>query len=85
MAEIGIRELRDHLSGYLERVRNGEEVVVTDRGRAVARVVPIDGERAIDRLVRKGRVLRATRRKRPSAPPLSTGAVVSDLLAEQRR
>lgn len=31
MTRLGIRELRDHLSRYLERVQAGEEVVVTDR------------------------------------------------------
>ncbi len=36
--EVGIRELKNHLSRYLERVRDGDEVVVTDRGRAIARV-----------------------------------------------
>lgn len=46
--EVGIRELRDNLSRYLDRVRGGEEVVVTDRGHAVARVLPIGGERAIN-------------------------------------
>ncbi|MGH8902079.1 MAG: type II toxin-antitoxin system Phd/YefM family antitoxin [Egibacteraceae bacterium] len=29
--EVGIRELRDHLSRYLDRVRDGDELVVTDR------------------------------------------------------
>ena len=38
--EVGIRELRNHLSRYLDRVRDGDEVVVTDRGRAIARVTP---------------------------------------------
>ena len=38
MAEVGIRELRDHLSKYLEEVQQGNDVVVTDRGRAIATV-----------------------------------------------
>ncbi len=50
MAEVGVRALRDHLSRYLEQVQAGEELVVTERGRGIARLVPIDGERAIDRL-----------------------------------
>lgn len=41
MADVGIRELRDHLSRYLERVQAGEELTVTDRGRPIARLVPI--------------------------------------------
>ena len=34
--EVGIRELKNHLSRYLDHVRDGDEVVVTDRGRAIA-------------------------------------------------
>ncbi|MFL6183937.1 MAG: type II toxin-antitoxin system Phd/YefM family antitoxin [Actinomycetes bacterium] len=37
--EVGVRELRNHLSRYLHRMRYSDEVVVTDRGRAIARVV----------------------------------------------
>ena len=85
MAEIGIRELRDHLSRYLERVQLGEEVVVTDRGRAIARVVPMSGERTIDRLIREGRVTPARTRKRTLPKPIRAKGTVSDLVAEQRR
>src|SRR5438093_11559307 len=56
VVEVGIRALRNQLSAFVERVRAGEEVVVTDRGRPVARLVPIDHERTIDRLVRDGLV-----------------------------
>ena len=85
MSEAGIRELRNHLSRYLERVQAGEEIVVTDRGRAIARVLPIDGERTIDRLIREGRVTPAKQRKRTLPAPLETTGTVSDLIAEQRR
>ncbi len=85
MAEAGIRDLRNHLSRYLERVQAGEEIVVTDRGRAIARVLPIDGERTIDRLIREGRVTPAKQRKRTLPAPLETTGTVSDLIAEQRR
>ncbi len=41
MAEtVGVRELRQNLSKYLERVKNGEDLVVTERGKVVARLVP---------------------------------------------
>jgi prevent-host-death family protein len=85
MAEVGIRELRDHLSRYLEHVQAGEEVVVTDRGRAIARVIPMVGERALDRLIREGRVTPAKQRRRSLPEPLQTEGIVSDLIAEQRR
>jgi len=37
---VGVRELRQNLSKYLERVKAGENLVVTERGREVARLVP---------------------------------------------
>ena len=83
--EVGIRELRDHLSRYLERVRAGEEVVVTDRGSAIARLLPMNGERTIDRLIREGRVMPAKQPKRKAPRPIRTAGTVSDLVADQRR
>ena len=85
MTEVGIRELRDHLSRYLDRVQDGEEVVVTDRGRAIARVLPMDGERTIDRLIAQGLVTPAMQGRRARPKPLKTTGSVSDLVAEQRR
>jgi prevent-host-death family protein len=37
---VGVRELRQNLSKYLDRVKAGEALVVTERGRVVARLVP---------------------------------------------
>ncbi len=85
MTDVGIREFRDHLSRYLERVQAGEEVVVTDRGRAIARVLPMRGERTLDRLIREGRVTPAKQRLRSRPKPLKTAGTVSDLITEQRR
>ena len=39
-ASVGIRELRQNLSRYLERVKAGEDLIVTERGEEVARLVP---------------------------------------------
>jgi len=84
---VGVRELKDHLSRYLERVREGEEIVVTDRGRPVARLTSVDAstDRLAD-LVAAG-VVRApssTSRRRPRSRIAATGPV-SDLVVEQRR
>lgn len=56
MERIGVRELRQHASRYLDRVAHGETVEVTDRGRPVARLVPITGDGWVD-LVAAGRVV----------------------------
>ncbi|TPG29880.1 type II toxin-antitoxin system Phd/YefM family antitoxin [Mycolicibacterium hodleri] len=44
MEAIGVRELRQHASRYLQRVAAGETIEVTDRGRPVARLVPITAD-----------------------------------------
>ena len=46
--EVGVRELKNHLSRYLDDVGNGAEVTVTDRGRPVARLIRVDA--STDRL-----------------------------------
>jgi prevent-host-death family protein len=43
---VGVRELRQNLSRYLERVKDGETLTVTEHGHEVARLVPSHG--AID-------------------------------------
>jgi prevent-host-death family protein len=83
--EVGVRELRNNLSRYLDRVRRGEEVVVTDRGHAIARVLPIGTERVLDRLVAEGVVSPAAQPKRRAGKPIKTRGTVSDLVAGQRR
>lgn len=86
MAEAGIRELRNHLSRYLDRVRSGEELVVTVRGTAIARILPMNQPRPFDRLVRDGLIepAPAATRKRPQQRARAKGTV-SDLVADQRR
>lgn len=51
---VGVRELKAKLSEYLGRAAAGEAIVVTDRGRPVARLVPLDGTSAIDRGIDEG-------------------------------
>jgi prevent-host-death family protein len=61
---VGLRELRHNTSEVLARVRHGETIDVTEYGRLVARIVPVE-ERAstpaLDRLVEEGRVRLAVR------------------------
>ena len=41
MKTVNIGKLKDNLSAYLQEVRNGEEVIVQDRKKPIARIVPI--------------------------------------------
>jgi prevent-host-death family protein len=52
--EVGIRELRDHLSQFIDEVRAGHELIVTDRGRPVARIVKSSGDSQLEELVAAG-------------------------------
>lgn len=86
-AEVGIRELKNSLSKYIDRVRAGEEVIVTDRGRPVARLSAMDAadDRLAD-LVAAG-VVRAPVSAKRHVPVhrIKAKAPVSDLVREQRR
>ena len=84
--EVGVRELKNSLSQYLDRVRNGEVVIVTDRGRPVARLSAVDAsDDRLAELVAAGLVRTPAsptrhvpvRRTRPKGS-------VSELVAEQR-
>jgi prevent-host-death family protein len=84
--EVGIRELRADFSRWIKRVREGEEVLVTDRGKPVARIVPVDGQRKIDRLIAAGLLAPTPKPWRGPLPkPVKAKGTVSDLVAEQRR
>ncbi|MEW6154551.1 MAG: type II toxin-antitoxin system prevent-host-death family antitoxin [Actinomycetota bacterium] len=86
-SQVGIRDLKNNLSRYIDRVRAGEEVVVTDRGRPVARLSPVDSSTdRLGALVAAGVVRAPSRatRSRPRPRIVAKGAV-SDLVADQRR
>lgn len=58
MEQVGMRELNQHASRVIERVRHGEVIEVTDRGRPVARVVPVmQAAGLLDLLLREGRAM----------------------------
>ena len=52
--EVGIRELKAKLSEHVQRVAGGEAIIVTDRGRPVARLVPYDTASAIEQGIADG-------------------------------
>ena len=86
MASVGIRELKEKLSGYVDRVRRGEEIVVTDRGKEVAMIIPISSERnAVRSLVRAGRASWDGLKPRGMKAVRVKGAAVSKTVLEDRR
>lgn len=41
MSTVGIKELKNRLTQYLRRTKNGQEIVVTERGKPIALIKPI--------------------------------------------
>jgi prevent-host-death family protein len=83
---VGVRELRQSLSRYLRRVRAGERLIVTERGRPLAVLMPWSEEGdVLDGLIASGRARRGTGGLAAIAPlerPVSRAG--SRALAEQR-
>ena len=85
MAErIGIRQLRDHLTATIRRVRDGETIEITHDGEPVALLSPIPADR-LERLERAGELTRAVPLTRPLRlfEPLS-GRTTEEIIAEDR-
>jgi prevent-host-death family protein len=85
--EVGIRDFRNQLSRWIEVVKSGSDVLITDRGRPVARLVPATGSRPLDRLIALGLVTPPSAPRRPIDPRrrVSVRGSVSELIPEQRR
>jgi prevent-host-death family protein len=76
--EVGVRELRENLAGWLDRAAAGEEIVVTERGKPKARLT--SAETVLDRLAREGRLTRATGPRRPLPPPIEMEGSITPFL-----
>jgi prevent-host-death family protein len=84
MQRVGVRELRQHASRYLALVARGERVEVTDRGRPVAMLVPVQGE-LWDDLLASGRVIQPMDSADiAEEPPVDYGVNASRILQTMR-
>ncbi|MQA64034.1 MAG: type II toxin-antitoxin system prevent-host-death family antitoxin [Actinophytocola sp.] len=85
---VGLRELRHNTGEVLARVRHGETIDVTEHGRLIARLVPVQDRApsvALARLAESGRLRRATRPGyRPRMRAGDGTDVLSDALADLR-
>src|SRR5262245_14346857 len=92
-ARVGVRELRQNLSVYLDRVKEGEVLEVTEHGHAVALLTPLPRSTmtTLDRLIAEGRVTKgsgdlmaylrthqAAKAEPPAPPPSGRPAVEQD-------
>jgi prevent-host-death family protein len=86
---VGARELKTRLGTYLQRVREGRTLVVTDRGEPVAELRPLPSDdslpSALLKLSTKGTITLPTRVSLPAFRPIrSRGASVADAVGEDR-
>jgi prevent-host-death family protein len=85
--DVSVSNLRAHLSDWLDRVRDGEDVVVTDRGTPVARIVRVTASDLLQDLEREGLLARPTSSQRPRAGDfrrVRAKRSVAQLVSDQR-
>jgi prevent-host-death family protein len=87
-ASVGVRELKTRLGSYLQEVRQGRRIVITDRGEPVAELSPVrpgSEDAALARLQALGAVTRLERRRlAPFRPVRGRGSSVSDAIIDDR-
>lgn len=87
--KVGVRELRQNLSVYLRRVKQGETLEVTERGLPVALLAPLKPETStIERWIAEGKIRPAQGDPRELTPPARASVSFDELmeaLMEQRR
>ena len=93
MGKVGIKELKNSLTRYLRRTKQGEEVVVTERGTPIALIQPIKAaheatslEAKLARAAAQGVIALPTRKLlRRVRPVRVSGKPVSKIILEDRR
>ena len=85
--QVGIRELKNQLSHYIDQVRAGTEIIVTEHGKPVARLTALtEADDRLARLIASGAVRPAVkpRNPRPRGRFTATGSV-SEIVINERR
>lgn len=86
--DVAVSDLRANLSQWLKRAREGDEIVVTERGVPVARLLGLQTSPLLGRLTAEGVIGRPTSPDKPTAAgrtrPRSRHPV-APLVSEQRR
>ncbi len=86
--DIGVRDLKNQLSRYLQDVKQGRSITVTERGKAIAVLVPAGRPdvRAVQELVARGvGSWKGGKPKGIPRPVVIKGKPVSEIVIEERR
>jgi len=84
--QLGLREANQQFSKAIRAVRDGEEVVLTERGRPFAIIAPLQPGTALERFARAGLIRPAAKTGAlPPAHPVSArGRPAARMLSDQR-
>lgn len=87
LLEVGVADLRDHLSRYIRLVQGGADVLITSRGRPVARLTGVGAPQASERLRAPAAISPPSEPRTPIEVNrlIKTKGSVSDFVIEQRR
>jgi prevent-host-death family protein len=85
----GVRDLKNKLSHYLREVKKGRSVMITERGKLVATIVPVQERAAVEKLKQLARsglgTWRGGKPKGASRSVVVKGKPVGDIVLEERR
>jgi prevent-host-death family protein len=89
-SHVGLRALKANLSGLVARARAGEELVITDRGVPVAKLVPFGADDPLESLIAAGLAERSPTRRRRAVPAAALrlrgrGPSMAEYVAATRR
>ena len=92
METVGIKDVKNNLSSYLKRVKTGEDIIITERGKPIARIIRENASGtslhlALAPLIKEGVIKMPTMHPPQSfMPPLCTsGKSASEMVLEDRR
>jgi prevent-host-death family protein len=86
--KVGIRELKTNLSKYMDKVKSGQSIVITEHGKPVGRIIP-EGqslEERVDALVQAGVIAWSGKKLKRIKPPVvnRSDKLISDIVIEMR-
>ena len=85
--DVSVTDLRAQLSLWLKRAAGGDEIVVTDRGMPVARIVGAGAKTTLERLIEDGVIgmpERSVRRTASPADRITARRSIADIVSQQR-
>jgi len=92
MITVGVKEVKNNLSRYLAKVKQGEQVTITERGKTIARIVgehvdPKPLRQALAPLIARGMVTLPSQplNRDVPTPVQAQGRPVAEIVAESRR